>query len=174
MPRLLRLLLALAAALLVPTDEAQARPTGTVAPVLPTQFRADVVMTSHLTEPAQSYPPSVRELAVQYDFEQRVARAEVRRGHDQGKVFVRRYDTVPRVNKASGCAPTRLTLSGWSLSLSPLQRREYMAKRGAYRACERAYLGDEMPRPEIPFPQRFVVRWRRPVRFVSTAAWTRP
>lgn len=88
-----RVLLSLALALLT-TGETQARPAGTVAPALPTQFRADVVMTSHLTEPAQAYPPSVREMAIQYDFEQRIARAEVRKGHDQGKVFVRRYDTV--------------------------------------------------------------------------------
>lgn len=102
MPCLLLLLVAFA--LLVPADEAQARPTGTVAPALPTQFRADVVVTSHLTEPAQAYPPSVRELAVQYDFEQRVARAEVRRGHDQGKVFVRRYDMVLHTTQAFGRA----------------------------------------------------------------------
>lgn len=38
------------------------------------------------------------------------------------------------------------------------QKREYMVKRGKYRKCQRAYLGDDMPIPEIPFQQQFVVR----------------
>jgi hypothetical protein len=33
-----------------------------------------------------------------------------------------------------------------------------MVKSGDFRKCERAYLGDAMPAPEIPFTQEFVVR----------------
>lgn len=73
--------------------EAQAA-MGKVPPMLPRQFQAEVVVTSHLTEPDQVYPPSVRRLLVQYDYDQQIAKAEVLQGHDQNKVFVRRYDTV--------------------------------------------------------------------------------
>ncbi len=31
-----------------------------------------------------------------------------------------------------------------------------MIKNGQYRKCERAYLGDAMPKPEIPFEQKFI------------------
>lgn len=31
-----------------------------------------------------------------------------------------------------------------------------MVKNGKYKKCERAYLGEEMPPPEIPFEQQYV------------------
>jgi hypothetical protein len=33
-----------------------------------------------------------------------------------------------------------------------------MVKSGQYKKCERAYLGEEMPLPDIPHEQEFVVR----------------
>lgn len=87
--------------------------TRRVPPTLPTQFSADVAVVSHLTDPRQSYPPSARHMRIQYDFAQRVAKAEMLRGYEANKTYVRRYDT----------------------------KREYMVKHGQYKKCERAYLG---------------------------------
>lgn len=87
--------------------------TNRLPPVLPTQFSADVSTVSHLTDPRQTYPPSVRLMKIQYDFEQQVAKAEMLRGYETNKTYVRRYD----------------------------QKREYMVKHGQHKKCERAYLG---------------------------------
>ncbi|KAJ0410740.1 hypothetical protein ATCC90586_006843 [Pythium insidiosum] len=98
-------------------------------PALPRQFQAELAIVSHLTDPRQSYPPSRREMRVLYDYDNKLARADVLEGHDAGKSFVRRYDV----------------------------KKEYMVKHGKYRKCERAYLGEDMPDPVIPFEQEFVV-----------------
>ncbi|EEY53154.1 uncharacterized protein PITG_06781 [Phytophthora infestans T30-4] len=97
-------------------------------PQLPHQFQAEVLVLSHLTDPRQEYPPSMGRMKVQYDFDQQLARAEMLEGYNAGKTFVRRYD----------------------------QKQEFMVKSGEFRKCERAYLGDAMPVPEIPFTQEFV------------------
>lgn len=101
-----------------------------VPPALPRQFGADLTVVSHLTDPRQNYPPSVREMSIQYDFDQKIARADVTKGYESGKTYIRRYD----------------------------QKNEYMVKHGKYQKCERAYLGETMPTPEIPFNQEFIVR----------------
>jgi hypothetical protein len=101
-----------------------------VPPLLPRAFQADLSVVSHLTDPRRAYPPSVREMRVHYDFDQQIARAHIMSGYDAGKTYVRRYDL----------------------------RKEYMVKHGNYAKCERAYLGDAMPTPAIPFDQEFVVR----------------
>ncbi|TYZ61033.1 hypothetical protein PybrP1_012122 [[Pythium] brassicae (nom. inval.)] len=92
---------------------ANSPPSHRLPPALPTQFSADVSIVSHLTDPRQRYPPSSRLMRIQYDWEQQVAKAEMRRGFEANKTYVRRYD----------------------------QRREYMVKHGRYSKCERAYLG---------------------------------
>ncbi|ETK86951.1 hypothetical protein F441_08618 [Phytophthora nicotianae CJ01A1] len=97
-------------------------------PQLPHQFQAEVHVLSHLTDPRQEYPPSMGRMKVQYDFDQQLARAEMLEGYNAGKTFLRRYD----------------------------QKQEFMVKSGEFRKCERAYLGDAMPVPEIPFAQEFV------------------
>ncbi|KAK1934674.1 hypothetical protein P3T76_011283 [Phytophthora citrophthora] len=99
-----------------------------IPPVLPRQFQAEVQVLSHLTDPRQDYPPSRGRMKIQYDFDQQLARAEMLEGYNAGKTFVRRYD----------------------------QKQEFMVKSGEFRKCERAYLGDAMPAPEIPFVQEFV------------------
>ncbi|RLN95196.1 hypothetical protein BBJ28_00005103 [Nothophytophthora sp. Chile5] len=123
------------------------------APQLPRQFQAQVEVLSHLTDPRQDYPPSVGRMKVHYDFDQQLARAEMLEGYGAGKTFVRRYDQVE-------IALTRLECAvGWSRtnrSAFSLQKQEFMVKHGEYRKCERAYLGDAMPQPEIPFTQEFV------------------
>ncbi|ETL93517.1 hypothetical protein L917_08302 [Phytophthora nicotianae] len=97
-------------------------------PQLPHQFQAEVHVLSHLTDPRQEYPLSMGRMKVQYDFDQQLARAEMLEGYNAGKTFLRRYD----------------------------QKQEFMVKSGEFRKCERAYLGDAMPVPEIPFAQEFV------------------
>eukprot|EP00644_Phytophthora_capsici_P015567 jgi/Phyca11/20680/fgenesh1_pg.PHYCAscaffold_70_\ len=97
-------------------------------PALPRQFQAEVQVLSHLTDPRQEYPPSIGRMKIQYDFDQQLARAEMLEGYNAGKTYVRRYD----------------------------QKQEFMVKSGEFRKCERAYLGDAMPVPEIPFVQEFV------------------
>ncbi|KAE9016708.1 hypothetical protein PF002_g9357 [Phytophthora fragariae] len=97
-------------------------------PQLPRQFQAEVQVLSHLTDPRQDYPPSVGRMKVQYDFDQQLALAEMLEGYNAGKTFVRRYDL----------------------------KQEFMVKSGEFRKCERAYLGDAMPTPGIPFTQEFV------------------
>lgn len=63
-------------------------------PQLPRQFRAEVQVLSHLTDPRQEYPPSMGRMKVQYDFDQQLAQAEMLQGYNAGKTFVRRYDQV--------------------------------------------------------------------------------
>lgn len=67
---------------------------GVQPPALPLQFRADVSVLSHLTDPRQAYPPSEKRMSISYDFTQKAARAEMLRGYDKGKTYVRRYDQV--------------------------------------------------------------------------------
>ncbi|DAZ96514.1 TPA: hypothetical protein N0F65_008065, partial [Lagenidium giganteum] len=97
-------------------------------PLLPRQFTADVHVISHLVDPTQVYPPSTRHMRVSYDYDRRVARADMINGFESNKTYIRRYD----------------------------QKREYMVKFGKYPKCERAYLGEEMPLPEIPHVQTYV------------------
>ncbi|GLE05489.1 hypothetical protein PINS_up014512 [Pythium insidiosum] len=73
---------------------AVATSVGREPPVLPRQFQAELAIVSHLTDPRQSYPPSRREMRVLYDYDNKLARADVLEGHDAGKSFVRRYDIV--------------------------------------------------------------------------------
>lgn len=167
MPLVIALLLLLLLATHLPPSASGASTAASsrIPPALPTQFRADVSITSHLTDPRQKYPPSVRLMKVQYDFQQQLAKAEMVHGYEANKTYVRRYD----------------------------QKREYMVKHGQYKKCERAYLGNEcvsrlvqwentpffphkgswdvrmcilsylvfpgetMPTPEIPFSQEFLV-----------------
>ncbi|KAL7684996.1 hypothetical protein Plhal304r1_c033g0105671 [Plasmopara halstedii] len=98
------------------------------APQLPHQFQAEVHVLSHLTNPRQEYPTSIKKMKIQFDLIHQVARAEILEGDDTGKTFVRRYD----------------------------EKREIMVKGGEFRKCERAYLGDAIPEPRIPFIQKFV------------------
>lgn len=106
-------LLALLISLLVSARAEALKSSHRLPPALPTQFSADVSIVSHLTDPRQRYPPSTRHMRIQYDWEQQVAKAEMVRGFEANKTYVRRYD----------------------------QQREYMVKHGQYRKCERAYLG---------------------------------
>ncbi|TMW65948.1 hypothetical protein Poli38472_003713 [Pythium oligandrum] len=109
-------------------ESAYALSADRVPPSLPRQFQADLLIVSHLTNPQQHYPHSRREIRIQYDYDQGIARADMLKGYEVGKTYVRRYD----------------------------QKCEYMVKQGKYRKCERAYLGDVMPTPEIPFEQQFI------------------
>ncbi|ETV98125.1 hypothetical protein H310_08869 [Aphanomyces invadans] len=91
-------------------------------PKFPLHFEADLEITAHLLDPAVAYPPSLRRMKIRYDYSQGLARADILAGFDKGKSYIRRYDT----------------------------KKEYKVKYGKYANCERAYLGETMPRPELP------------------------
>ncbi|OQR88438.1 hypothetical protein THRCLA_10329, partial [Thraustotheca clavata] len=76
----------------------------------------------HLLDADVEYPPRLRRMKIRYDYDKKVARADILAGFDKGKTYIRRYDT----------------------------KKEYMVKYGEYKTCERAYLGEEMPFPELP------------------------
>ncbi|KAJ0405443.1 hypothetical protein P43SY_005062 [Pythium insidiosum] len=144
-------------------------------PALPRQFQAELAIVSHLTDPRQSYPPSRREMRVLYDYDNKLARADVLEGHDAGKSFMRvLYDYDNKLARAD-------VLEGHDAGKSFVRRydvkKEYMVKHGKYRKCERAYLGEDMPDPVIPFEQEFVgverVRGRRCEHWTHTYANTR-
>ncbi|KAG9406549.1 hypothetical protein AC1031_002868 [Aphanomyces cochlioides] len=96
--------------------------SGTVPPQLPLHFEADLEIKSHLIDAKVKYPPSLRKMKIRYDFTQGLARADILAGYDNGKSYIRRYDT----------------------------KKEYKVKYGQYKSCERAYLGEDMPVPEFP------------------------
>ena len=89
---------------------------------LPTQFSATVTTTAHLVDTSKDYPPARKVMRVLYDKEKLVAAATIVEGHDEGKTFLRRYD----------------------------EKREYMVRGGPFPTCQRAYLGEDMPPPELP------------------------
>ncbi|EQC40035.1 hypothetical protein SDRG_02692 [Saprolegnia diclina VS20] len=91
-------------------------------PGMPLHFDANIEITSHLVDRSKDYPPWLRRLKVRYDFDKKVARADILAGYDKGKTYIRRYDT----------------------------KKEYMVKYGEYKKCERAYLGEDMPLPHVP------------------------
>ncbi|CAM9450145.1 unnamed protein product, partial [Chrysoparadoxa australica] len=88
----------------------------------PLQFTGDVEVTAHMVDRSKSYPPWLKKVKVDYDYNAGQAKAIVVEGLDSGKTFIRRYDT----------------------------KREYMIQGGDFPVCRRSYLGEEMPLPEFP------------------------
>mmetsp|Transcript_17296 Transcript_17296/g.65917 ORF Transcript_17296/g.65917 Transcript_17296/m.65917 type:complete len:248 (-) Transcript_17296:100-843(-) len=90
-------------------------------PELPQQFSATVTTIAHLVDQTQDYPPWRKIMNVRFDYEAKLASAQIEEGHDAGKLFIRRYD----------------------------QKWEYMIASGKFPTCERAYLTEEMPAAEL-------------------------
>ena len=86
------------------------------------QFTATVEVTAHLVDRSKPYPPWLRVIKVAYDYENRMARAVVEKGYEEGKTFIRRYD-----NKS-----------------------EFMVRGDPYPECQRSYLSEAMPPPTLP------------------------
>ena len=97
-------------------------------PALPKAFSADLEITAHLVDRSKDYPPWLRKLKLNYDFDQKLARAEITHGYEAGRTYIRRYD----------------------------QKREYMIKSGEFAECQRSYLGETMPFPELPTSATYV------------------
>ncbi|ETV68143.1 hypothetical protein H257_15874 [Aphanomyces astaci] len=111
-------------------------------PQFPLQFEADLEITAHLLDATVAYPPSLRKMKIRYDYTQGLARADILAGYDKGKSYIRRYDT----------------------------KQEYKVKYGKYANCERAYLGETMPRPELP--QELVYKGNENVLGQECELWT--
>ena len=97
-------------------------------PSLPRSFSADLEVTAHLVDRTKDYPPWLRKITLNYDFDKKLARAEITHGYEAGRTYIRRYD----------------------------QKREYMIKAGEFAECQRSYLGEEMPLPELPATATYV------------------
>jgi len=88
----------------------------------PLQFSAVVRIIAHLVPVESEYPPRERVLKVDYDYTNKVARADVPKGFEAAKTYFRRYD----------------------------EKQEYMVRPDPIGDCKRSYLGEVMPFPVIP------------------------
>lgn len=87
----------------------------------PLQLSASIVITSHLIDPENDYPPRTRSLQIYYDYINKRARADIAAGYEAEKVYLRLYG----------------------------DKKEYMIRAPPISDCKRSYLGDSMPLPEI-------------------------
>jgi len=88
----------------------------------PLQFTADIEIIAHLVPDDGSYPPRTRMLKVMYDYTNKLARADIAKGFEAEKTYIRRYD----------------------------EKQEYMVRPEPIGDCKRSYLGEVMPFPVIP------------------------
>ena len=93
-------------------------------PHIPSQFSADLIITSHQLDPKQNYPPRERHIKIVYDNIGGMAYAKIIKGYEAGRTYIRRYDL----------------------------KNEYMVRGGKYPECRRSYLGEKMP--EVLFPRQ--------------------
>ncbi|KAJ8602259.1 hypothetical protein CTAYLR_003640 [Chrysophaeum taylorii] len=91
-------------------------------PQFPTQFVATVETTAHLVDKSKTYPPWLRRVRLAYDFVNKRARASILAGYDAGKNYTRRYD----------------------------EKHEYVVRGGEFPDCQRCYMGEPMPPPQLP------------------------
>ena len=91
-------------------------------PAFPLQFVATVETTAHLVDKSKPYPPWKKRIRLAYDYLNKRARADIMEGLDAGKNFTRRYDT----------------------------KQDYVTTGGQFPSCQRSYLGERMPMPQIP------------------------
>lgn len=93
--------------------------------VFPLQFSAELTIRSHVLEAMsdkeEDFPPVARSFIIHYDYTNLRARADVERGYEAAKVYIRRYD----------------------------EEKEFMVRLPPINDCKRAYLGDEMPFPDL-------------------------
>lgn len=87
----------------------------------PLQFSASIEITAHQIDEASEFPPRTKRMTVYYDYIEKRARADIEAGYEAAKIYYRRYD----------------------------EELEYMVRLPPIDDCKRAYLGEEMPAPEI-------------------------
>jgi hypothetical protein len=90
-------------------------------PNFPLQFSATLEITAHLLPEDSSYPPHKRRMEIVYDYEKRRARADLEKGYEAAKFYIRRYD----------------------------KKQEYMVRLPPINDCKRSYLGETMPKPDL-------------------------
>lgn len=89
--------------------------------IFPLQFSAMLEVTSHLILDDSTYPPSKRSMTIFYDFIRGRARADLEKGYEAAKFYIRRYD----------------------------RKHEYMVRLPPIDDCKRSYLGEPMPEPDL-------------------------
>ena len=100
----------------------QAIGSAQIKPTFPLQFSTQVQIISHQRDANATYPPPQQLFSIQYDFLSKRSNVVMNKGYNEGKTYIRRYDS----------------------------KNEYMVKSGEYSDCQRAYLGEEMPTPAFP------------------------
>lgn len=88
----------------------------------PLQVSFNLTITAHQIEETEEFPPRTRRLGILYDYINGRARADIERGYEAEKIYLRRYDL----------------------------KKEYMLRMPPLNDCKRSYLGDIMPYPIIP------------------------
>ena len=71
-------------------------------PHIPSQFAADLVVTSNQIDTQQTYPPRERHIKIVYDAVGGMAYAKIIKGYDAGKTYIRRYDLKKEYMVRSG------------------------------------------------------------------------
>jgi hypothetical protein len=91
------------------------------AAAFPLQLSADIKVTAHLIPEDQAYPPRVRYMHIDYDYMNKLARADIKEGYEAEKTYIRHYD----------------------------EENEYMIRMPPIDDCKRSYLGEKMPYPDL-------------------------
>jgi len=50
------------------------------------------IIVAHLADRTVDYPPWLRKIKIRYDYVQKVARADILAGYDNGKTYIRKYE----------------------------------------------------------------------------------
>ena len=97
-------------------------------PSFPQRLSARITVDYHKVAADAEYPPRQKVMDVVYDRAQKVARVDVKGGHDANKTFIALYG----------------------------DKVEYMMRHGEFAACETSYLSEPFPEPSFPQGFRFV------------------
>lgn len=92
-------------------------------PRFPLQFSGTLEITAHLLPEDSPYPPHKRRMGIVYDYFNKRARADLEKGYEAAKFYIRRYDEG--------------------------HKQEYMVRLPPINDCKRSYLGEVMPYPDL-------------------------
>jgi hypothetical protein len=90
-------------------------------PSFPLQLTASIEIMAHLIPEDAEYPPRTRSMRIYYDYIQKLARADIEAGYEAAKQYYRFYN----------------------------EKVEYMVRSPPINDCNRAYLGEKMPFPDL-------------------------
>ncbi len=89
--------------------------------IFPLAFSCNLTVTANQIDASSEYPPRVRKMEIYYDYINERARADMSKGYEAEKIYIRRYD----------------------------MKKEFMIRAAPINDCKRAYLSDLMPYPDI-------------------------